>query len=485
MMMKRLLLIFITIFLACESPFSTKPIDDDIFTVTHDYNGEKIYIPTPVTLEWSSITIKKFKEFLVERSAVYGDSIAWEERAHILDSLQVTYTDMIDDDVTFQYRVRMVDQDDQFIHALSAPLVVPNVSSLKVPDQYDSLQNAFDSHFIDDGDTINVFPGLYRGHFKFLDKKAVIRGTFIPEITVLGAAPDIGSVVTINKGELDGFTVTGGKAVAGGGVHANGTAIIRNCIIRNNRALLDPNVSMPIYPDGMGGGVYLQDDALLKKCRIVHNIAQVRGGGILTDGNNSIIKCNIRNNYSMEFGDGAGLYQYEGELLIRNSEFSRNNTNRIGGAIIVDSDTEIYNCLFEKNRSGLGGALIVGESGNVEIVNSVFYRNKTSSRSNSSAIVSSGNILIINTIVWKNGGENNYKFYPTHAVYTLTDEFRVVFGNGNIDLNPLFVNIDRGDYHLSADSPCLNAGHPGDSFKDSDGTRNDMGIYGGPYGDDW
>ncbi|MFQ6677403.1 MAG: hypothetical protein ACE5D0_03710 [Fidelibacterota bacterium] len=482
--MKRLALIFVIIFLACESPFSTQPTEDDIFRVTHNYNGEKIYIPTAVTIEWSKITITKFKEFLVERSAAYGDSMVWEERVHIPDSLQVTYTDIIDDDVTFQYRVRMVDQDDQFIHALSAPLEVPNVSSIKVPEQYDSLQLAFDSHFIDDGDTINVFPGLYRDHFKFLDKKVVIRGVLIPEITVLGAAPDTGSVVTINKGQLVGFTVTGGRALAGGGVHASGTAIIRNCIIRSNRAVSN-DTKTQIYPYGMGGGVYLQNNALLEKCSLVNNISQVRGGGILSDGQNSIINCNIRNNYTQIPGSGAGLYQHDGQLFIRNTKFNRNSTNREGGAIIINSDTEINNCLFEKNRSGLGGALIIGETGNANIVNCVFYRNITSSRSNSGAIVNNGNITILNSIVWKNGGEDDYKLYPTSAIYTLSDEFRVVSGNGNINLNPLFMNADRGDYHLFTDSPALNAGHPGDIFKDVNGTRNDMGIYGGPYGDDW
>jgi hypothetical protein len=35
-------------------------------------------------------------------------------------------------------------------------------------------------------------------------------------------------------------------------------------------------------------------------------------------------------------------------------------------------------------------------------------------------------------------------------------------------------------YQLSRYSPCINAGHPGDKFRDIDGSRNDMGIGGGP-----
>lgn len=131
--------------LSCESPFATKPTDGDIFEVSHDFNGERIYHPTSVAIEWSNITIKKFKEFLVERSSTYGDSTVWKEIAHLQDSLQIVYVDTIDDDITYQYRVRITDQDDQFIHALSEPFTVPKVSSLNVPTHYESPQEAFDS----------------------------------------------------------------------------------------------------------------------------------------------------------------------------------------------------------------------------------------------------------------------------------------------------------------------------------------------------
>jgi hypothetical protein len=38
----------------------------------------------------------------------------------------------------------------------------------------------------------------------------------------------------------------------------------------------------------------------------------------------------------------------------------------------------------------------------------------------------------------------------------------------------------KAKYQLSRYSPCINAGHPGDNYKDIDGSRNDMGISGGP-----
>lgn len=51
-------------------------------------------------------------------------------------------------------------------------------------------------------------------------------------------------------------------------------------------------------------------------------------------------------------------------------------------------------------------------------------------------------------------------------------------GTGEISENPLFV--DTNDYYLDDGSPCRDTGHPGMSYNDPDGTRNDMGVYGGP-----
>ena len=54
-------------------------------------------------------------------------------------------------------------------------------------------------------------------------------------------------------------------------------------------------------------------------------------------------------------------------------------------------------------------------------------------------------------------------------------------GSGNIDSDPLFVG--NGSYHLQEGSPCINTGNPGVQYYDTDGSRNDMGAYGGPGGD--
>jgi hypothetical protein len=53
----------------------------------------------------------------------------------------------------------------------------------------------------------------------------------------------------------------------------------------------------------------------------------------------------------------------------------------------------------------------------------------------------------------------------------------------NISVDPGFIDRDAGDFSLSPESACIDAGNPTEGFEDPDGTRNDMGAYGGSGGD--
>ena len=53
-------------------------------------------------------------------------------------------------------------------------------------------------------------------------------------------------------------------------------------------------------------------------------------------------------------------------------------------------------------------------------------------------------------------------------------------GIGNIDSDPLFVDWANRDYRLRPSSPCRDAGDPDPQYNDPNGSRNDMGAYGGP-----
>jgi outer membrane protein assembly factor BamB len=76
-----------------------------------------------------------------------------------------------------------------------------------------------------------------------------------------------------------------------------------------------------------------------------------------------------------------------------------------------------------------------------------------------------------NCIIWGNGDDLTRTAYATYSCIGNGDT-----GTGNISSDPLFVDPEKGDFHLQALSPCIDAGDTA-STKDPDGTRTDMGAF--------
>ena len=86
---------------------------------------------------------------------------------------------------------------------------------------------------------------------------------------------------------------------------------------------------------------------------------------------------------------------------------------------------------------------------------------------------------IINSIIW---GNTPNEIFGTSVEITYSDVKGGFTGEGNIDFNPLFFGIE--DYHLTANSPCINAGTPGgapdhdiEGIPRPQGADYDMGAY--------
>jgi hypothetical protein len=53
-------------------------------------------------------------------------------------------------------------------------------------------------------------------------------------------------------------------------------------------------------------------------------------------------------------------------------------------------------------------------------------------------------------------------------------------GIGSISYDPLYADTASADYHLQPGSPCIDSGNPAPQYNDPDGSRCDIGAYGGP-----
>lgn len=199
----------------------------------------------------------------------------------------------------------------------------------------------------------------------------------------------------------------------------------------------------------------------------------------ITDGADVTIDgFSIRNGYS---GLGGGIYINNASPLIKHCKISDNNMYGIGvwnGAV-----PEIENSVIVENSYR---AVYVTNSAAVYITNSVLSNNG----SDGIAAYTSSTISMTNSIVSGNGG---YGVVGYDSSITVNLGYNDVYGNssGNyygtasassteFSSDPSFAETDW--YTLAGASVCEDAGNPSSSYNDADGSRNDVGAYGGPLG---
>lgn len=155
------------------------------------------------------------------------------------------------------------------------------------------------------------------------------------------------------------------------------------------------------------------------------------------------------------------------------------NKSRMGGAIGVrNSQLIIYNSIFKNNSSQFPGGAIYSINSYLKMINCVLYKNTTQSNGASVYIQSHISSEIQNNIFYKNTlqGIQDFFFQPTDSS-GLIEQYNFYGDNEN---DPMFLFDD--DFRLYYQSPCKDAGNPDPIFNDIDGSRNDQGVYGGPYG---
>jgi hypothetical protein len=115
---------------------------------------------------------------------------------------------------------------------------------------------------------------------------------------------------------------------------------------------------------------------------------------------------------------------------------------------------------------------ISSTSGTSSVINCILYNNGTSGVHPLSGVINVTNCIGV--------GSTDYNFNGWGATLNLSySNGSSAYTNGNqgcTNSDPLFVSST--DYHISQGSPCWNSGNP--SLSDPDGSRSDMGYFGGP-----
>jgi hypothetical protein len=258
---------------------------------------------------------------------------------------------------------------------------------------------------------------------------------------------------------LDGFTITGGNANGsgiyerGGGMYnSEGAPTLNNLIFLDNQAV-----------DGGGMANYWGSNPILSNIAFMGNTAIDRGGGMHNFYSSPVLTGVT---FSANTADlGGGIENAFSNPILTNVIFSSNIAHTYsGGMHNFDSDSELTNVVFYNNEAGdYGGAMhIAGGAYITDIVNVTFSNNHAGSGGGIS-IGGSTTANITNAILWGNAAAaQGDQIYKPDVGTTVNVSYSIVedgyTGTGNLNLNPSFIDADRGNLRLLPTSPAIDAG---------------------------
>ncbi len=191
---------------------------------------------------------------------------------------------------------------------------------------------------------------------------------------------------------------------------------------------------------------------------------------------------------------GGGIYIYKSSPTIKDCIFSNNSAFNGGGMCNNNSDPNITNCIFRSNTAAhtFGGGMYNRADSSPTIANCIFYENQVTSNggcgggignsSDSSPVITnctfSANYAtnygfgggmynyqpsptVTNCIFWGNDAWDCNEIYPHDQTVSYCDIQRdtVYPGIGNIKVDPCFVDANSNNYHINANSPCIDKGN--------------------------
>ncbi len=371
------------------------------------------------------------------------------------------------------------------------------------------------------GQVICVAPGTYKGKIDFHGKRIRVIGLGGPERTVLDGA-GAGPVVEFSHREgrastLEGFTITGGRFNRGAGVRLMGASpTLRRLVVRGNHAT-----------DGAGGGVAMEEGSgpLMEACTVTGNRAS-EGGGVALESASvlTMIGGVISKNQATQVGGGiatrpgsglwlsnvildgnragqhaGGIYLKGSPARLKNTILRGNHADQWGGAMFVylGSSALMQNVIVVDNTAkNMGGGVYVEFAH--AVLENVTLAGNVSIHQGGGLRLWNSMVVLRNLAVIKNGGGGGGGIRSS-AKQPGSVTARYVYSAGNDPELPPSFKLGPGprggaedkhlldttakrsrswDLHLAPGSPMVDGGDP--ALKDPDGSRSDIGAFGGP-----
>ena len=301
--------------------------------------------------------------------------------------------------------------------------------------------------------------------------------------------------------------------------HGDGGAIVG---FQGCNATITGNLIENNHADYYGGGIHLRQwsDGEICKNQILSNDSLLGAGIHITYTSAPLIADNlIKSNVCVGGGGGIYVFYYSDALIERNFITQNESSSGAGIAVYTSSEPQIRNNLVVKN-TGVG--ILCWSNGVTIITGNTISDNYPYFSSGGGGIYYwvGESLLIENNIITSNDdfgifGEVGAATVRYNDVWgselgnyggALSDQNEI---NGNISVEPLFVDDQNDDYHLKSNgwrwdiqgnqwvhddttSRCIDAGNPGYTLLDeflivpddpngqfSENVRTNMGAYGG------
>jgi len=212
------------------------------------------------------------------------------------------------------------------------------------------------------GDTILVAEGIYFENLTWTNTENL---TLISEAgraeTVIDGG-GVGAVITIATGvdettRIEGFTITNGSAVTGGGIHIKAGS---------SPTIVDNVITANVSNDG-GGGIGVSDSApMITGNEISLNYTHDIGGGIGLRNSNATVVGNTITGNTVSFGvsTGGGIGVSDGAPVIRDNMIMNNDGGGSAGGIgvVEGADPTVVGNTITDNVGYAGGGIMVQES---------------------------------------------------------------------------------------------------------------------------